>query len=106
MGVLDHEMVRQNSPGLQPWVTGDGRSALKVRPTGVLALVVYRPASRAQPRVPLSGHIFQLVDPGLKPWAILSNHFMVKNRSLAVSHAKFGRTQTEKFIGPHFTGNG
>ena len=28
---LDHEMVVQNSPGLQPWVTGDRRSALSVR---------------------------------------------------------------------------
>jgi hypothetical protein len=38
----------------------------------------------------------------LKPWAILSNPpRRVKNRSLAVSHAKSGRTQTEKFIGPH-----
>jgi hypothetical protein len=37
----------------------------------------------------LSGHESQRVTPGLKPWAILSNHFMVKPR-LFVSYAKSG----------------
>jgi hypothetical protein len=36
-----------------------------------------------QGRVPLSGHLFLAANPGLKPWAIISNHFMVQHCSHA-----------------------
>jgi hypothetical protein len=37
-------------------------------------------ANRLEPtsRPPLPGRTLRLADPGLKPWAVLSDHFMVK----------------------------
>jgi hypothetical protein len=67
------------SPGLQPWVREIQTRALKVAPDVCETGGVNTQFPEPTPRSPLSGRFNAPTTPGLKPWAILLDHFMVKN---------------------------
>jgi hypothetical protein len=90
-----------HSPGLQPWVRQIERSAClsavvlgkwdeggKVAPDVRAIGGLNTPLAEHAPRSPLSGRLTVSPNPGLKPWAVLSDHFMVKkwHESVNVSH--------------------
>ena len=62
------------------------KSALKVAAEACLSLwaVLFHP--RAEHRVPLSGHLSQTPDPGLKPWAVLYSRFAAKSDRSPAGH--------------------
>jgi hypothetical protein len=68
---------------LQPWVTRGVRSALKVA-AGLCVEAIGLLIRRVVPSIGchFQGMIHNQLTPGLKSWAVLSNHFMVQNRSL------------------------
>ena len=74
--VIDH------SPGLQPWVGSLVSRALKVAPevsaTGGIERLRREPISRP----PLSGRFQCLLNPGLKPWAMVLSRFAAKSDRL------------------------
>jgi hypothetical protein len=95
---LCHEMAKQNSPGLQPWVRSGHEIALKVatdkgeRLTDVASLkkrshYLYVLGRYDPFRAPLSGRFFDWPYPGLKPWATLFCHFMAGPASRRHAHS-------------------
>ena len=70
--------VKHYSPGLQPWVSRLGNGALKVAPDVSATGGINTLCAEQTLRSPLSGRSNFLPYPGLKPWAILLDHFIVR----------------------------
>jgi hypothetical protein len=87
MKCLSHEMARENSPGPLAWERADKGFALKGRPK---SMAVFDAQSRRMTsrlhrprqghfRSPFQGGLVHNPFPGLKTWAVLSDHFVVRH---------------------------
>ena len=80
VGTECREAVTQNSPGLQPWVRRSAKSALKVAAEARLQAISACYFTDA-PNVGchFQGTSYYLLDPGLKPWAVLYSRFAAES---------------------------